>query len=196
MGVDECSFEFRPADGLRQLREVPSVDHGDVDPGFRGDPHAERIEDAGLGRVMLLVYDLSESGYVHPGDLLGVRVGAGVGGVDGIHRGGVDHAVGLHGPRDHHRHRIRGMAGLCAAHDDYAAGPGEPCRLLGCLGDLVRHVAESKTQQLSVQPGGAYAHDVQLAGVSPKFPACGGVVARRAPSSDDDRDLHLVLQRQ
>ena len=122
MGVDERSFEFRPADGLRQLREVPSVDHGDVDPGFRGDPHAERIEDAGLGRVMLLVYDLSESGYVHPGDLLGVRVGAGVGGVDRIHGGRVDDPVRLHGAGDHGRDRIGRMAGGRSSHDHDPSG--------------------------------------------------------------------------
>lgn len=194
--VHERPVEGLSEDGLPELGDVPAVDHRDVDAGLPGDLHPEGVEDAGRGGVVLLVDQLAQASDVHPGDLLGVRVLAGIGGVHRVHRGGVDHAVGAHGAGDHHGDGVRCVPGLRPAHHHDPAGSGGACELLCGLGDAVGHVPERERQELGVEPGGPDAQDVELVGRPAELPPGGGVVARGAPSADDHGDLHAVLDGQ
>lgn len=191
--VHEGPVELLAEDGLPELLQVPAVDHRYVDLRLPGYLDPEGVEDAAPGGVVLLVDDLAQALYGHPGYSLGVRVGAGVRGVDGVDRRGVHHAVRAHGAGDHHGDRVGGVAGLRPSHHDDPPGDRGPRGLLGRLRDALGHVAEGHPEELGVEPGGADAHDVELTGVAAELPPGRGVVAGRAPPSADHGELHDVL---
>lgn len=196
MGVHEGPLELLSEDSLLQLRDVPAVHHGYVYAAFAGDLDTQGIEHAGFGCAMVLVDELPQSGYVHPGYPGCIRVLARIAGVHRVDGRGVDDAVGTHRACDHHRYGIGRVPRLGAAHDDDS--PGRGCRggFLSRLRDPVRHASERQSQELGVELRGPDPHDVQLAIVAAELPARRRVVSGGPPSADHDGELHAVLDRE
>ena len=192
MGVDEGPVELLTEDGLLELGDVPAVDHGDVDVALLCDLHAEGVEHARFGRIMVLVDELSKPGYGHLGDLHRIGVGAGVVCVDGIDCCRVDYAVGPHLTGDHHGDGVGGVSGGGPSHDDDLPGCGRPRSLLRGLRDALGHVPERHSEELRVEPRGPDPHDVELVGVPSELTSGRGVVTGGLAASADHRELHLL----